>query len=94
MKLKEFLKKELSGYQVDGDDSAITVVCPNGEMGRLNVDELVHRFIEAKHLMYRQDEFHPEGGMVVADQRRKEYTLKVTRYNGHRIFFEFKPVRA
>lgn len=90
MNLKEFLKKELAGYQVDGDNSATTVICINGGIRRLNIDELVHRFIESNSLMYRHGEFHPEGGMILADRGHKEYTLKVTRHNGHRVFFEFR----
>lgn len=83
----------MPGCQFDGEDSALTVVCPNGNLGKLDINTILLRFIETKGLRYEQGEFHPEGGMVVADQGRKEYTLKVTRHNSHLIFFEFKPAQ-
>jgi hypothetical protein len=93
VKLKEFLENEMLGCQFDGEDSALTIVCPNRNLDKLDINKILLRFIATKDLRYEQGEFHPKNGMIVADQGRKEYILKVTRYNGHRIFFEFKPAQ-
>ena len=88
--LEKFLRKELPHCQIESENHCLAVVCPEGRIRQLDLDELILAFIKECQLMYRQDEFHPIGGMIVADQSRKEFALKVTIVNLYTALFTFK----
>lgn len=92
MKLKEFLEERLPECSFDGDDDGLWITCTNGKIHRMDFDNTILAFVRKEHLMYRQGEFHPQGGMTLADQTRREYVLKLTPRNSHRVFIEFRCV--
>lgn len=92
MKLKEFLEKRLPECSFDGDDDGLRITCPDGNLRNVEFRGIISAFVCEARLMYEQGEFHPEGGMTLADQTRREYTLKLTPQNCHSIFIEFRRV--